>query len=280
MKKNLFMLTVATMTMFTISSCAKVELNDPSELDVKFTAGVETRVTGNTWSGGDFIGVYQYVTNAASNCQYVATVSGTSPTFEAVSTTLKYGTSGNSQFSAYYPYNAQANDELAFDLSANKIDYLYSANNGEDYDAGRVPVLNFKPVMAKINFVVTAGSGMKTIDFTGTSIFIGGIKIVATFNRKTGVITPAATSYTTLAANGTNTYTTLIPPQSISTSIITITYKTSAGTTTTESIALPVMTFEAKNYTFNVTIESLSVQVQSTITERSNATAIDLTTSA
>lgn len=265
----------------TLAGCAQNEpanLPDNGErIEVKLTAEIageavatpanpQTRLSadGNSWSGGEGVGVSVFDENAtlADNVLYTVASNGT---MTADSEPAYYPQSGEVDIVAYYPY-AQGGS-ISVNLAYAQTDVLYAKVTGKA--KSQTPVaLQFEHVLSKITLNVKAGAGMTTGNISGiasNTVSFRGMPSSATFAKDVGELgseTVGAFSPTKAATPASGyqaTFTSLLIPQ-----------VGTAGRSVTFSVlgpayvwAIPDATaFEAgKHYVFNVTVNETEVTV-------------------
>ena len=210
MKKLLFLSLAATLW---LSSCSQETILSNENLDgqVVFTgnmAQLQTRVNGNSWNGGDQVGIYMIKstpgTLAAANIitgygnkAYTASVGATTTFTPVGGTDMYYPNDGsNVKFLAYHPYNATvpADFKLPINLSVqtnqSAIDVLYAPITATDYNkttATPVP-LNFTHKLVKLIFNITNASGTMTPVANGITVGIPNQYTTGTLDLTDGLV--------------------------------------------------------------------------------------------
>lgn len=186
-------------------SCAS-ETNSPLATGEAKLATFSSSIEGNTmqtkasnaaWDANDQIGLFMKqdgaVVNDAENKNYV-TASGDGK-FAASSTDheIYFPLSGEVDFTAYYPYQAEAATgtyavNLADQSSQEAIDLLYS-NNATGVASTDEVKLNFNHQLAKVVFEIEAEAPVTTLE--GLSVSISALPATAEFNLATGELSAA-----------------------------------------------------------------------------------------
>lgn len=172
----------------------KGTLESPVAID--FSAGITTRVIGNEWETGDFIGIS--ATDGAdanyTNVKYEVAEGGPSATFNTANgiNSICYKSENAMSFKAYYPY-AKDNEMSEGKIERNtaqtqdKVDFLWATIENKPYSAEPKVNFTFQHKMAQINVKITSGVGDTT---NGKSVVISGLKHDGGFDTQTGIAAP------------------------------------------------------------------------------------------
>lgn len=172
----------------------KGTLESPVAID--FSAGITTRVIGNKWETGDFIGIS--ATDGAdanyTNVKYEVAEGGPSATFNTANgiNSICYNSENAMSFKAYYPY-AEDNEMSEGKIKRNtaqtqdKVDFLWATIENKPYSAEPKVNFTFQHKMAQINVKITSGVGDAT---NGKSVVISGLKHDGGFDTQTGIAAP------------------------------------------------------------------------------------------
>jgi hypothetical protein len=149
----------------------KGTLESPVAID--FSAGITTRVIGNKWETGDFIGIS--ATDGAdanyTNVKYEVAEGGPSATFNTANgiNSICYNSENAMSFKAYYPY-AEDNEMSEGKIKRNtaqtqdKVDFLWATIENKPYSAEPKVNFTFQHKMAQINVKITSGVGDATTE--------------------------------------------------------------------------------------------------------------------
>ena len=161
------------MSLFVSCNNTDMESEMYSEVEVRLSSQILTRVSNDQWEANDEIGIFMYeygtqlsdasVYDKAANSKYITTTTGElSPATELDK--MCYPLTENVNFIAYYPFGYT--DGYSIDLNVTHqndpaaIDFLYS-NNLENVSAtSSVQNLNFTHQLSKIVFDIKAGYGI------------------------------------------------------------------------------------------------------------------------
>jgi len=275
-KTFLLILTVAT----TLAACNSDESTsvDNSTSAVKFTGGINTRVSGTVWTSGDSIGITAAAENSGTtnytNEEYTSDASGNF-TYKS-GDEIYYKDANAVDFTAYYPFSGtagtaastvtktiSATDESSTDKPA--IDYLYATKTG--VAKGTTVTFAFAHKMSELTLKFISGTGSP--DVTSLSYTLSGIILAGTFIPSTGVAATSGTTTGSLSMSSVNTSSTLIlfPNSSTSSASLSV---TSGSVTYTASFTVPIMT-SGNNYEIDVTMNKTGLSISSsTITDWSS----------
>ena len=194
MKKILY---IALAAAGLLAGCNK-EIDDNNDTRggaVEFTAGVQTRATGDAWELGDNVGVFAFdgataVTNG-DNEQYTITDITNGAMSAADGSKMYYPVGGTLSFYAYYPHSATAVSGTSYAVNAadqstapktKALDLMWA--KPENKSSGNV-ALQFTHRMAKLHFEITAG-GLNVTNLTGMTAVLKGANATASFDLKAG----------------------------------------------------------------------------------------------
>jgi len=203
LRKYLFITTLSVIALYSCREDEEMLYPDNSPVAVQFTSTVSGQVrakaSGSSWDSNDRIGVFMKKSNQpleagniignADNTRYMT--SGNGSFFPASGMeTIFYPTDGtNVDFIAYYPQkDALSNYIYKVDLtdqtSQEDIDLLYSNNLRGLNQGSSTPSLSFSHQLVKINFTISAGTGITNLN--GLTVTISGTKTQADFSLATG----------------------------------------------------------------------------------------------
>jgi hypothetical protein len=272
-------------------------VNSNGRVEVKFAsaqAGVETRVTGTDWDGGEQIGIYMltgdYTLTAAnisegvSNREYENTA--VSPQTAAIFTppspagTIYYpaGQSGNVvdvKFIAYYPHGTVTDNSTSFmraiDVSSqtdqSAIDYLYApAGTVCNKNSGTV-TLPFAHKLVKLVFNIGKDPGVSA-SLSGLTAEITAQETVSALDLTTGDVPVSNGGPTTIEAltvgNGQSSEAIVLPLGN--TAGVRFVFTNTAGEEFTGTV--PDAAWQGgKKYTYNVTLKKNEAIITGTITD-------------
>ena len=191
------------MSLFVSCNNTDMESEMYSEVEVRLSSQILTRVSNDQWEANDEIGIFMYeygtqlsdasVYDKAANSKYITTTTGElSPATELDK--MYYPLTENVNFIAYYPFGYT--DGYSIDLNVTHqndpaaIDFLYS-NNLENVSAtSSVQNLNFTHQLSKIVFDIKAGYGINAEELEGLTVTMHDVVTKATFSLIDGSITP------------------------------------------------------------------------------------------
>lgn len=217
---------------FLLGSCSK-NGTEVKQTTIGFNAVIDdqTRAYGTIWEEGDHVGLFctksgytlaENYTYKTSNKSFNVAVNGTmtptdgSPTYYAPN-------SEPMDFYTYYPYSASkvSNGKYSMDISdqssLRSIDFMWAKVLNKS--TSRIDC-NFQHQLAKITLNLTPG-GANISTLTGLTATLMGEYKTASFDLKTGIITPNTIGNIPLAVtqtSGTTTITALVIPSSGTTS--------------------------------------------------------------
>ncbi|MBR5802831.1 MAG: fimbrillin family protein [Bacteroidaceae bacterium] len=191
------------MSLFVSCNNTDMESEMYSEVEVRLSSQILTRVSNDQWEANDEIGIFMYeygtqlsdasVYDKAANSKYITTTTGElSPATKLDK--MYYPLTENVNFIAYYPFGYT--DGYSIDLNVTHqndpaaIDFLYS-NNLENVSAtSSVQNLNFTHQLSKIVFDIKAGYGINAEELEGLTVTMHDVVTKATFSLIDGSITP------------------------------------------------------------------------------------------
>jgi formylglycine-generating enzyme required for sulfatase activity len=285
--KTINFLSAAILAATVLASCSRSDepatVND--RVEVRFsasTAEIQTRVTDNSWTAGDPVGIYMIkadpgalaagnIVEDAGNRQYTASADGAGVSFTPQpGETIYYPVSGNVEFIAYHPYSATVPSDfklpvsVAVQIDPSKIDVLYAKTNG-GYNKSKNPVdLQFTHRLVKLAFSISAGEGV-TESLNGLTVNITGQQTEATLNLVDGTVT--ATGATAVITANTVTdgsaYGAIVLPSS-SVAGMMFAFTTAAGGV--YEVAVPAGSWASgKKYTYEVTLKRNEAEITGTV---------------
>ena len=270
MKKNLFF-AIAIMATMLFTSCYQVCYENPLDNrpgQVAFTGtvgGIQTRVSGETWTPWDRIGIFALESGTALT---------TANIFRGAENIVFHTPLGNGNFSvvnpaeaiifpaapdeldfiAYYPHTTLAPGVFALPVNvtnqtpSRNIDLLWTHTAGHDYSNPNV-LLEFDRKMSQLRLNVTAAGG-SGIDLTGLTIRIDGLRVDGSMNLTNGEVTAGTTINAIQApvtgnATSASSHSILVPDQNFSAANITFTL---ADGTELQWLNTPSLTLESGLY--------------------------------
>ena len=201
LSKVLFIL--VGMSLFVSCNNTDMESEMYSEVEVRLSSQILTRVSNDQWEEADEIGIFMYeygsqlsdasVYDKASNCKYITTTTGElSPATEMDK--MYYPLAENVNFIAYYPFGNT--DGYSIDLNVTQqndpsaIDFLYSNNLKNVSATNSAQNLNFTHQLSKIVFNIKAGYGINAEELEGMTVTMYDVVPKATISLVDGSITP------------------------------------------------------------------------------------------
>ncbi|MDR1154329.1 MAG: fimbrillin family protein [Bacteroidales bacterium] len=286
-------LSAAILAATVAASCSRSseDVTDNDRVEVKFsasTAEIQTRVTDNSWTVNDPVGIYMIkadpgalaagnIVEDAGNRQYAASADGAG----AVSFTpqpgdaIYYPVSGDVEFIAYHPYAATVPAgfklpvSVAVQTDPSAIDALYAKTSG-GYNKSKNPVdLQFTHRLVKLAFSITRGEGViESLD--NLTVNITGQQTEATLDLVDGTVAPegatAAITANTVADG--SAYEAIVLPSS-SVAGMTFTFTTAAGGV--YEVAVPAGSWASgKKYTYEVTLKRNEAEITGTVGDWGN----------
>ncbi len=251
------------------TSCTdNLNLDTPSDGEVRITSGINTRVIDTQWEANDAIGVYMNSISGTlgaygSNAEYVTTNGDGIFTSDEP---LYYPESGSVNFLAYYPYVANSYlDATAYsvdvtsqsDLSAIDLMTASAYNKSKSSDA---VYMAFSHQLSNLVLTMIPGGDWTNADLVGLTVALVGTDTKAAYNLSTNVITlSGSTADITLntAADGL-TAEAIVIPQTLTEAKFAFT--TAAGGTV--YVDIPTVAFvSGVKYNYNVTIDATGVSL-------------------
>ena len=209
--KNIFYCGAVALAL--LSSCNQDQISldaEPAKVEVWGSVqNVNTRMTDTTWESGDAIGVTVTEENNASiNVHYIT--NGNSK-FEAVTNDIYLIGSGETTFTAYYPFTGEegiAAGVINFDVTKSEkesdIDFLFATATATR--TSPQVQFSFEHMMSKLYFTFSGVEAGKKINYT-----LEGVVVDGTFNTATGEVTLGNTK-SSLANSTTTGGTSIILP--------------------------------------------------------------------
>lgn len=287
MKKILLLF--AILPLLGLVSCSNDDEGDGSDTKfgkaVKFSASIsEMSQTFDltSWTDGDQVGLYMVekgttlVMNNARNLRYTADASGkltaagtgigTLPTVGSDAIYFPESEKSLVDFIGYYPFQESlTNYTYAVNLkdqsNPRKIDLMYSANAVNVANSAELVGLQFDHKLAKIEFNITAGSGLTASDLAGMRINVSKLNTVAEFNLATNQLhnVRANETFTTLtASNGLTSQIIALPATG---AMFDLEFILSNNISFEWKSVIPSTFYEGKVHTFNVSVGASSVVV-------------------
>ncbi len=251
------------------TSCTdNLNLDTPSDGEVRITSGINTRVIDTQWEVNDAIGVYMNSISGTlgaygSNAEYVTTngdgnFTSTDP--------LYYPESGSVNFLAYYPYVDDAN----FDATAYSVDVtsqsdlpaidLMTASASNKSKSSDAVYMAFSHQLSNLVLTMIPGGDWTNADLVGLTVQLVGTDTKAAYNLSTNVITlsgSVADITLNTAADGL-TAEAIVIPQSLSDARFAFTTVTGG----TVYVDIPTAAFvSGVKYNYNVTIDATGVSL-------------------
>ena len=301
MRKRFLLTVIAVIASGTFFSCAYEEVlnNTPSlpekKTEVKFSSKIITsghynsRIIGNTWESGDAIGIYMLekeslaVFDRMSNVRHETKKKGDIVNFIATGNSIYFPDGGERvRFMSYYPYKESTKGaiykiDVSNQSSQSSLDFIYSFDTSASYDKNieveKVP-MEFSHQLAKIIINVKNGEGLNGSDLMNMKVYISGLNTNADFNLLTGKInnysgiSPIFPSIF-IAGKG-NVYSgeaIVIPSSNLSDAKIVIDLNNGKKNKKSDvyTWSLGGLIEKRKKYTYNVTVNSTGISVNSTI---------------
>lgn len=196
MKRHIQRGVMALLACTALSSCNDDEQGVAmSNVEVRFSSQIQTRVVDNQWEEGDEIGIFMHYSNGAlsdatvvdnaSNFKYLASSAG-SITPATDMDKMYYPISSAVSFVAYYPFDNVEDYKVELDVSNQKrgseIDFLYSNNQKNVQSTTSALALKFEHKMSKVIFSINASYGISTADLAGLSVTLRKAVTEATFS--------------------------------------------------------------------------------------------------
>ena len=196
-----------------------------SPVEVAFSAGITTRVTGNEWEAEDLIGISANDGAGVTynNVKYKVAGAGASTDFSPVDaeSAICFQNAGTMTFTAYYPYTdvSATEGKIAKNTATmpqTGVDFLWASVSNKAYSETPTVNFTFNHRMSQLNFIVISDAG---VDITGMKITLKGLKHAGTFNTTNGIAaanldaTPEIWTIGTPADNNEYKFTGLVYPQ-------------------------------------------------------------------
>lgn len=255
-----------------------------SNVEVRFSSQIQTRVVNNLWEEGDEIGIFMHYSNGAlsdatlvdnvSNFKYLASTTG-SITPATDLDKMYYPVSSAVSFVAYYPFDNVEDYKVGLDVSNQKrkseIDFLYSNNQKNVQSTTSALALTFEHKMSKVIFTIKAGYGISSADLTGLSLTLRKAITEATFSLTDatftlGTETLDVKALTTETTDGVKAEAIMIPQECNNVAIIVslASGKNFMYTLSSDQKWLPGKSY---NYEINLTDKTVNASLSASITD-------------
>lgn len=279
------MMAAALVSCFAMSSCSDNEQGEVmSNVEVRFSSRIQTRVTGNQWDDGDEIGVFMHYSNGVlsdatlvdnvANFKYLASTAGQiSPATDMDK--MYYPISSAVSFVAYYPFDNVENYEIGLDVSNQKrgseIDLLYSNNQKNVQSTTSALALKFEHKMSKVVFSINASYGISAADLTGLSLTLRKAVTEATFSLADatfalGTATLDVKALTTETGDGVKAEAIMIPQECDNVAII-VSLASGKNFMYTLSRDQKWLSGKSYNYEINLTDKTVNASLSAEITD-------------
>ena len=255
-----------------------------SNVEVRFSSQIQTRVVDNQWEEGDEIGIFMHYSNGAlsdatvvdnvSNFKYLASTTGNiTPATDLDK--MYYPVSSAVSFVAYYPFDNVEDYKVRLDVSNQKrkseIDFLYSNNQKNVQSTTSALALNFEHKMSKVIFTIKAGYGISSADLTGLSLTLRKAVTEATFSLTDAAFTLGTEALdvkalTTETTDGVKAESIMIPQECNNVAII-VSLASGKNFMYTLSSDQKWLSGKSYNYEINLTDKTVNASLSASITD-------------
>jgi formylglycine-generating enzyme required for sulfatase activity len=286
---------IPVMAAIAMTSCnsGDDDATDGGRVEVKFsanTAEIRTRVTDNSWTANDPVGIYMIgaagalapgnIVEGVDNRQYEAAAGTGAVAFTPVGEAIYYPMSGNVEFIAYYPYRSPLTDfKLPVDVAnqgdQSAIDVLYAPKtNGAYNKSAAVPVdLRFRHSLVKLKFsIATDASVIEPL--SGLTVNITGQQTAATLDLTGGTVTPSGGSAAITAktvTSGAAYEAIVLPNENVNSMTFTFTTSGTGGGTYEVAVPAPAATGNrwepGYQYAYTVTLKRNEAEITGTVSD-------------
>lgn len=255
-----------------------------SNVEVRFSSQIQTRVVDNQWEEGDEIGIFMHYSNGSlsdatvvdnvSNFKYLASTAG-SITPATDLDKMYYPVSSAVSFVAYYPFDNVEDYKVRLDVSNQKrkseIDFLYSNNQKNVQSTTSALALNFEHKMSKVIFTIKAGYGISSADLTGLSLTLRKAVTEATFSLTDATFTLGTEALdvkalTTETTDGVKAESIMIPQECNNVAII-VSLASGKNFMYTLSSDQKWLSGKSYNYEINLTDKTVNASLSASITD-------------
>lgn len=255
-----------------------------SNVEVRFSSQIQTRVMDNQWEEGDEIGIFMHYSNGSlsdatvvdnvSNFKYLASTTG-SITPATDLDKMYYPVSSAVSFVAYYPFDNVEDYKVRLDVSNQKrkseIDFLYSNNQKNVQSTTSALALNFEHKMSKVIFTIKAGYGISSADLTGLSLTLRKAVTEATFSLTDAAFTLGTEALdvkalTTETTDGVKAESIMIPQECNNVAII-VSLASGKNFMYTLSSDQKWLSGKSYNYEINLTDKTVNASLSASITD-------------
>lgn len=255
-----------------------------SNVEVRFSSQIQTRVVDNQWEEGDEIGIFMHYSNGSlsdatvvdnvSNFKYLASTTG-SITPATDLDKMYYPVSSAVSFIAYYPFDNVEDYKVRLDVSNQKrkseIDFLYSNNQKNVQSTTSALALNFEHKMSKVIFTIKAGYGISSADLTGLSLTLRKAITEASFSLTDATFTLGTEALdvkalTTETTDGVKAEAIMIPQECNNVAII-VSLASGKNFMYTLSSDQKWLSGKSYNYEINLTDKTVNASLSASITD-------------
>ncbi|WP_437920265.1 fimbrillin family protein [Sphingobacterium sp. LRF_L2] len=257
---------------FSLSGC-KQQDDLPMEMsDVALKISAQVANIGinnsNVWVDADELGLFMMTSGQSDlstaleyNRKYTYSAAGAD--FILSGQPIYYPNTGAVDLVAYAPYGQVNGNTLLLDLldqhDVKAIDLLYANNNIGIAKRKEGVDLNFKHMLSKINFSLTAGSAVSPEALSSAQISLEGFSTEATFNLATGALANVQASSTVNV--GINRTAILLPHSGTSGRVLIIQL---GGQQMNYTFPVTDAFEQGKEYNYTITVKSNEIEVQRT----------------
>ena len=257
---------------------------------LQVTSGIQTRAHDDVWEAGDAIGIFsmhgsgESLSVEDSNRKYTTTSDATKGTFSPADAaqTIYYPTNGDTRdFIAYYPWQKTLGTDgrtYTVDVTDQKVQNLIDLLGagkvtGKDKDHPQV-ALTFTHKLVKIALDIQAGNGLDNTALAGTGITLTGQRTNALYDVVAGgeVVIPEEGEETGIelltAADGTAAEAIVLPVGDTEGMYLVFDIPDVGTFNWRVKDAPKSQSFEAgKKYIYTITVNRMSVEVESSVTD-------------
>lgn len=251
--------------------CCKPSDDLPMEMsDISLQIGARAANAGvgnsSVWADGDEMGLFMMASGQSNlslgleyNRKYTYSAGGAA--FFLSGQPIYYPTTGQVDIVAYAPYRQVSGNTISIDLldqhDLRSLDLLYSNSTIGIVKSREEVDLNFKHMLSKINFNLTAGLGVSPVVLPSAQISLQGFSSGATFNLATAALHNANASGTIHV--GTNRSAILLPHTGTGGRVLTI----QLGTQQMHYTFPVTDAFEqGKEYNYTIIVKNKEIEVQ------------------